>query len=372
MMAIANGRYATEENHSESQGMPMRPAPGSVPVRRLPSQADIAAAAGVSTATVSRVVNNSNLVSEDLRDRVLAEMDRLGYFPHGAARALAANKSWTIGAVIPTIDSDLFARGVDALMKRLREMDYSLMVVSSDYSLDDEARVVQRLLERGVDGLFLVGQERLPQTARLLAQSGRPYVETYISDERDRDNHIGFNNVEASITAMEHLVTLGHRQIGMIAGITRENDRARQRVTGYRSTMAKHGLPVDAQAVVEVVYDIDAARRAFAEMVDAGRMPTALMCGNDLIAHGVLIEARCRGIRVPAELSVVGIDNHPMSRLIEPQLTTIDIPATQIGLRSAEALVNAIENGAEVGRQELEAPLIVRASTAPPIAEAST
>ncbi len=333
--------------------------------RRLPSQADIAAAAQVSTATVSRVVNNSSLVSPALRDRVLAEMDRLGYYPHGAARALAYNKSWTIGAVIPTIDNDLFARGVGALMKRLREMDYSLMVVSSDYSLADEANLVRRLLERGVDGLFLIGQERLPETRKLLERSGRPYVESYISDDVERENNIGFSNFDTGFVGTKHLVELGHRRIGMLAGIVEGNDRARQRLAGYRACHAEYGLPVDESLIREVPYDIDASRTVFGSLAEQADPPTALMCGNDLIAMGVLFEARARGIAIPERLSVVGVDNHPLSRHAWPPLTTIDIPAVDIGRLAAERLVEAIEQGASIGRHALDAPLIVRGTTAP-------
>ncbi|GJL81151.1 MAG: transcriptional regulator [marine bacterium B5-7] len=335
-------------------------------VRRMPSQADIAAAARVSTATVSRVVNNSKLVRPEVRDRVRAEMERLGYFTHGAARALAYNKSWTIGAVIPTLNSDLFARSIDALMRRLREMDYSLMVVSSDYSLDDETFLIKRLLERGVDGIFLVGGERLPQSQKLLKLSHRPYIESYITDVPGNKRAIGFNNAKACSALVEHLVELGHRRIGMLAGITRYNDRARKRLEGFRQSMSLHGLPVADHHVREVNYDIDEARREFSLFLEDNDPPTALVCGNDLIAMGALIEANARGIDIPRCMSIVGIDNHPLSRHSNPPLTTIDIPAIQIGIRSAEALVAAIETGAPVNRHDLEAPLIIRETTSSP------
>ena len=348
----------------------MKPLDHEGSTRRIPSQADIAAAAQVSTATVSRVVNNSSLVSPALRERVLAEMDRLGYYPHGAARALAYNKSWTIGAVIPTIDNDLFARGIGALMKRLREMDYSLMVVSSDYSLADEANLVRRLLERGVDGLFLIGQERLPETRRLLERSGRPYVESYISDDLERENNIGFSNFDAGFAGTRHLVELGHHRIAMLAGIGEGNDRARQRLAGYRACLEAHGLAVDESLIHEVPYEIDAARVAFGSLVEQAAPPTALMCGNDLIAMGVLFEARALGISIPERLSVVGVDNHPLSRHAWPPLTTIDIPAIEIGRLAAERLVDAIEHGTAIGRHALDAPLIVRGTTAAKTSEA--
>jgi len=334
--------------------------------RHITSQADIAAAAHVSTATVSRVVNNSDLVRPAVRDRVRTHMELLGYFPHGAARALVYNRSWTIGAVIPTLNSDLFARGIDALMKRLREMDYSLMVVSSEYSPDNEAFLIKRLLERGVDGLFLVGQERQPQSLKLLERSHRPYVESYITDATDKAHAIGFNNAKASETLVDHLVELGHRRIGALAGITRYNDRARKRLQGFRQAMRRHGLKIADHHIREIAYDIGEARRSFGLFLEDEYPPTALVCGNDLIAMGALIEAVARGVEIPRQMSIAGIDNHPLSRHSNPPLTTIDIPATQFGIHSAEALVAAIESGTPINRHEFEAPLVIRASTSPP------
>lgn len=334
--------------------------------QRRPNQSDIATAAKVSTATVSRVVNTSGVVSTEVRERVIEVMNRLGYYPNGAAQALANNKSWTIGAVVPTLENDLFARGINALMKQLYAKNYSLMVMSSDYSLLDEFDLVRKLLERGVDGLFLVGQERLPETNQLLEQSGRPYVETYISDSATRENHIGFSNKDASASLVDHLFKLGHRRFGMLSGITKDNDRALKRREGVADKLKQYQLEADDSLFIEIPYDIEAARLAFAKILTRPDRPTALICGNDLIAIGALIEARDSNFSIPQQMSIAGIDNHPLSKHTCPALTTIDIPAGQIGLQSADALVNAIESGKPIGTHEISAPLIIRQSTAPP------
>jgi LacI family transcriptional regulator len=338
------------------------------PVRRQrrPNQADIAREASVSTATVSRVVNNAKSVSPTVRRRVLAEIEKRGYYPHAAARALAYHRSRTIGAVVPTLKSDLFARGIDALARRLRQMDYSLMVVASDYSLADEWVLVRRLLERGVDGLFLIGQQRYPGTLALLEESRRPFVESYISDDFERDGYVGFCNAKAAASVVDYLVALGHRRIAMFAGITDGNDRAYRRLAGVRARLGELGIPLLEHHTPELPYDVDAARAAFGNLCESASMPTALICGNDLIAMGVLVEAQARSINIPKHLSVVGFDNHPLARHTWPPLTTIDVPADEIGRRAADALVNAIEHGVPVGKHELEAPLVVRDTTAPP------
>ncbi len=330
------------------------------------NQADIARAAKVSTATVSRVLNNSPLVREEVRARVSRAMDRLGYFPHGAARALVLKRSWTIGAVVPTLDSDIFARGINALMNRLRDNEYTLIVSSSDYSLETETKLIRRLLERGVDGIFLVGAERRPEALDLLKRSGKPFVNAYISGPANSGPTIGFSNREAAAAIVDHLVGLGHRRIGMLAGITKGNDRAAERLAGVRARLKHHGLKLDPAFTFELPYTFQAARVAFGELVQGGNLPTAIICGNDILAMGVLFEAATRGVKIPKQLSLVGFDNHPMTAHFRPSLTTIDVPADKMGEIAADALVAAIADEAPIRNVVLNAPLLVRGTTAEP------
>jgi LacI family transcriptional regulator len=327
-------------------------------------QADIARAAKVSTATVSRVLNNSPLVREEVRARVNSAMDELGYFPHGAARALVLKRSWTIGAIVPTLDSDIFARSINSLMNTLRQSEYTLIVASSAYSQEAEKNLVRRLLERGVDGLFLVGTKRLPETVDLLKRSGKPYVNTYISGRSLAGPTIGFSNRAASAALVDHLVALGHRSIGMFAGIGEGNDRAAERLAGARARLKHHGLTLQPSATLELRYAIQPARTAFRALAEAGKLPTALICGNDVIAMGVMFEAAALGVAIPAQLSVAGFDNHPLTAHITPSLTTIDVPADQMGAIAADALVTAIAKGTPIPDVVLPAPLLIRGTTA--------
>lgn len=335
-------------------------------LRGAPTQVDVARAAKVSTATVSRVLNNSPLVGRDAHERVLAAMRQLAYFPHGAARALALNRSHTIGAVVPTLDNDIFARGINALMARLREAGYSLVVSSSDYSLDAEATLIKRLLERGVDGLFLVGALRNPDAEEILARSGRPYVCSYVAGTAGTAPMIGFENAKAAAAVIDHLVGLGHRRIAMFAGETAENDRAKARLDGARRRLAEHGLALDEAATCELPYSITAGREAFRELLVTGELPDAILCGNDILAMGVLFEAAEQGVAIPADLSLVGFDNHPLTAHVRPSLTTVEIRADRMAAIAADALVAAIEDGGAIPSTVIDAPLLVRDTTAPP------
>lgn len=329
-------------------------------------QADIARAAKVSTATVSRVLNNSPLVREEVRARVSRAMDKLGYFPHGAARSLVLKRSWTIGAVVPTLDSDIFARSINALMNRLRQHDYTLIVSASGYSYDTEKQLVRRLLERGVDGLMLVGAKRPAETVEMLKRSGKPFLNIYITGTSSSGATIGFSNRAASAALVDHLVGLGHRRIGMFAGLTGSNDRAAERLVGACARMKRHGLKLHAASTVELPYTIEAARAAFRDIHAKGKMPTALICGNDILAMGVMFEAAAHGIDIPHQLSVAGFDNHPFTAHLTPSLTTIDVPADQMGEIAADNLVKAISEGVRLSNVILPAPLLARGTTARP------
>lgn len=329
-------------------------------------QADIARLAKVSTATVSRVLNNSPLVREEVRARVRLAMEKLGYFPHGAARSLVLKRSWTIGVVVPTLDSDIFARSINALMNRLRQHDYTLIVSSSGYSFETEQRLVRRLLERGVDGLLLVGAKRPAATLALLKRSGKPYVNLYVTGPPSFGPAVGFSNRAASAALVDHLTGLGHRRIGMFAGITDGNDRAAQRLAGAVAAMKRHGLRLHAASTLELPYTIEASRTAFRDIRAKGDWPTALICGNDVLAMGVMFEAAAQHISIPNELSVAGFDNHPLTAHLVPSLTTIDVPADRMGEIAADNLVKAINDGDAPSNVVLPAPLLVRATTAPP------
>ena len=336
-------------------------------IKRQPTQLDIAQQAGVSTATVSRVLNRSPLVKPALREHVAAVMAQLGYVPHAGARALASNRTYTIGAVIPTLNNEIFAAGINAFERELQAAEYTLLVAVSNYDLDAEAMQVQRLLERGVEGLLLVGNDHADASYEMLERSGTVYVNTWTYDPRRRRPNIGFSNRKAAYAIVDHLVALGHRRIGMIAGITAGNDRARHRLEAVSRRLETHGLRLDAKSTMEIPYAISDSRRALADLVECNSLPTALICGNDVIALGVLFEALAQRIAVPQRLSITGFDNLPLIEHIKPAITTVDVPAQEMGSSAAAAILAAIEKRGRVQSREIDAPLLVRETTGPPV-----
>ncbi len=333
---------------------------------------DVAALAGVSPATVSRVLNRSDKVGRDMRERVQAAASSLGYVRDAAARALASRRSRTMGAVVPTLSNPIFAVGVQGLESRLNELGYALIVASSDYRVDKELRQATTLVERGVEGLMLMGTEHDDALYALLETRGIPCVNTWVYDEGAAQPCIGFDNVEAEIRLTRYLLDLGHRDFAMIAGISEGNDRVAARVAGVRDALARNGLVLEPGRLVEMPYGVRAGRDGL-RAVMGGLMggspatrPTAVICGNDLLAFGALFEARAMGLDVPGDLSVVGFDDNELASHIPPGLTTMHVPSGEMGELAADYLVNRIEGNPAQDKTRVEVRLVVRGSSGPP------
>ncbi len=327
---------------------------------------DVARAAGVSLSTASRALADPQLVHPQTRAKIDQAARLLGYVPHGAARALASKRSRTVGAVVPTLDNPIFAHSTQALQRALGEAGYTLLLGSHEYDMDTEFEVTRALVERGVDGLALVGTDHSPDLYQFLARSGVPFELTWAIDPDRRHHCVGFSNRLASIRVTQYLLELGHRELAVVSGYTAHNDRARDRVAGVREGLAAHGLELPEARYVETAFSVSSGRLALRDLLARGSPPTAIACGNDLLAFGVLLECAARRIAVPGEMSVAGFDDIELAAEVSPPLTTIHIPTADIGRRAAERLLARL-SGQRVSRiEELAADLIVRGSTGPP------
>jgi LacI family transcriptional regulator len=322
---------------------------------------DVARDAGVSPATVSRAIAQPHLLSEETLAKVRASALRLGYLPDGAARALASGRSMTIGAIVPTLDSAIFARALQAMQSTLAQEGFLLLVASHEGHAAAEAQAVRSLLGRGVDGLMLVGAERPPETVAMLKEARVPIVLTWCDD--GNFTAVTIDNVLAGRLAAEHLIGLGHRRIGMVTGQLRFNDRQRARLAGARAALAEAGLGLPDQLHSEQAVTLAGGRIGCATLLELDDPPTALIGGIDLLAIGCMEEAHARGISVPSGLSVVGIDGLDMSAHVSPSLTTVHLPIGRIGTLAAETLM-ALVAGRFAETTMLPVELVVRRSTA--------
>lgn len=340
--------------------------------RRPATLADVARAARVSIATVSRVLTLPEKVSRATRARVQQAIDALGYVANGSARALASRRSRTVGALIPTLDNPSFASTVHALQKELDRAGYTLLLACHEFDPAAETRLARTLIERGVDGLVLLGGEHDAELYRLLARFAVPYVLTWALDESGVHPCVGFDNRRAAERMTEYLLDLGHTEIGMISGITANNERARDRVRGVRQALEHRGLRLRPEWLVERPYTLQSGREAIGAVLAARPRPTAVICGNDVLAIGAAAECHARGIAVPKEVSISGFDDMEIARLFSPPLTTVHFPTEELGEIAARRVRSAIEGEPlPPAQEELPVRLVVRATTAPPARSAA-
>jgi LacI family transcriptional regulator len=336
------------------------------PARPAARLMDVAKAANVSKTTASRALSDPTKVNSETLARVQAAMAKLDYRPNGVARALRSRSTRLIGAVLPTLDYAIYIKQVEALQRELNEHGYSLLLTSSGFSLAEELKQTRTLLERGVEGLVLVGSVHHPDLIALLEEQMIPTVETYVYGNSGGRSCIGFNNSEVVAAAIDHLVDLGHTRIAMISGITRDNDRASARVAGVRARLDQRGLTFPAGYLIEKPYTISAGRDALRVLASRDPAPTAVFCGSDVLAFGVLAECAKQGIDVPRHMSVIGFDNLDFCAHLPPGMTTIDVPAAEMGAGAARHLVARLSGSIEPEYVELEATLILRGTTARP------
>ncbi len=332
--------------------------------RRIPTRlSDIARLAGVSLSTASRALANPALVQPATLERVREVAARMGYVPHGAARALASHRTRTVGAVFPPVENPVFATGTHALARRLEAAGYTLLLASHEYDASGELDAARRLVERGVDGMVLVGIDHDPALFAMLDAAGVPYELTWAVDPAGLRHSVGIVHRTASAQLARHLIGLGHRRFAVIAGQTTRNDRARERLAGVREALAESGLALPAEHVLEVPFAVAEGRRACAHLLDRTAGFTALVCGNDPLAIGALVECQRRGIAVPETLSIVGFDDIELAAELAPGITTVHVPSATIGERAGERLLARLAGVAVVRVEELPARLVVRGSS---------
>ncbi len=331
----------------------------------IPTLDDVAKAAGVSTATVSRCLNKPDAVSIKARAKVLEAVEKLGYTPNFGAQIMAAKRTSTIGAIIPTMENAIFARGLQAFQEELHTKGYTLLVSSTAYNPDNEADQIKALVARGADGLLLIGYERDPAIYEFLRRRGLPTLIAWAYKPDSKHPTTGFDNRASMRELANHVLSLGHKDIAIISGILKGNDRATERFHGIRDALRAHGLEPDDTPIIETSYEIENGAEAFATLMAAAKQPTVVMCGNDVLAVGAIQRAHEMGLNVPEDISITGFDDIELARIVRPQLTTVHVPHREMGLQAAQELVRMVENQSEGKSTRLESTLQIRGSLRP-------
>ncbi|MEP3675604.1 LacI family DNA-binding transcriptional regulator [Sulfitobacter sp.] len=334
--------------------------------RSTPTLDDVAKKAGVSTATVSRCINTPERVVEATRKRVNRAIDSLGYTPNFGARVMAAKRTFTIGAIIPTMENAIFARGLQAFQEELHNSGYTLLVSSSAYDPKIEEEQIKALISRGADGLLLIGYDRAPAIYRYLERQAAPALIAWAYAPNNPLPAIGFDNRAAMIRLFDKVWEMGHRRIAVISANVLGNDRAAERLEGIRDALLARGLPPETIRVIETPYGFDTGETAMRELMSTDVTPTLVMCGNDVLAAGAMRGARALGLDVPRDVSITGFDDIELAQVLHPPLTTMHVPHREMGRRAAAMLIALVEGTAPQPAVDLPVTLQMRDSLAPP------
>ena len=296
----------------------------------------------------------------------MAAVDQLGYQPNFSAKALAASKTGTVGAIIPTMDNAIFARGLQAFQEELGEHGYTMLVASSSYHPALEAQQIRNLVARGVDALMLIGTDRGDDIYNYLETRSIPIVTAWSFQDGATIPCIGFDNRDAMAQLTRRVLSLGHRHLGIISAPRAHNDRARERVEGALEAVGQAGIARDTVPILEVNYSIANGARAFAALMREPTPPTAILCGNDVLAVGALGKARQMGLSVPKDVSITGFDDIELAEVSYPPLTTVHVPHRQMGRAAAQILMKLVSGEELSGNAALKTRIIERGTLAGP------
>lgn len=329
-------------------------------MRKRHNVRDVAKLAGVSVATVSRVINNAEIVTERTRTKVENAIEALQFVPSSSARAINSGRTHLVGALVPTLDNAIFARFIDAIEARLNLDGLSLIVGTTNYDPDQELEKTQRLLNIGVEGLIVSGIVRSEAFSPLVKRYRVPVVSTSYFDSGYEFPTVGYDNMLAAKASWDHLVALGHRRIVVLSGPSDTNERTRARLRQLHSA-SKEQLPV-----VEAPLDYASAAEATLRALEIAPDATALLCLSDVLAQGAMLQLAARGFSIPKDISVIGMDDLPSSASFHPPLTSIHLPVEEMGEEAANAMSGWIETGIDPEPVNLGLKICVRGSTAKP------
>ena len=328
---------------------------------------DVATLAGVSMATVSRVLNGRPDVSSSTREVVLRVVREHGFSKNRAAQALIAGRTSLIGVSVPEVESTYFAGILSGAAEALYERDMRIVLCPTRHEHEREVVLLDRLMHGTTDGALLVLPYESNEELRTLLHHGYPFVvvepRTPLGDDIAC---VTATHYAGAVLATKHLLELGHRRIGAIKGPD-DQLTSQERLNGFRSTLANAGIAPDPALEIGSNFKFESGEAAAAKLLDLPSPPTAIFAFNDEVAIGAMIAARARGLRVPEDISIIGFDDVLPAQLATPPLTTVRQPLAELG-RTAVSLLRRLINKqrVEVLRVELHTKLILRESTAAP------
>ncbi|MED4224542.1 LacI family DNA-binding transcriptional regulator [Neobacillus cucumis] len=307
-----------------------------------PTIYDVAEKAGVSIATVSKVINDTGRISEETRNKVLKIMRELEYQPSSVAAALTGKQTFTIGVLVPDISNAFFAEVARALENNAREMGYSIILCSTDYQIEREHDYLELLQKKQVDGIIIATEPEDWEAYKSLQKRDIPHLMFSVDSLRFSSHIVTTDDVRGGYMAGRYLLDMGHTEIAIIA----EQNRAsgRMRLEGFKKSLADEGVVLKDEWTLNAMSKIDDAKAAARKILQLENRPTAVFASTDLIAAILIKEASKAHIRIPNVLSIVGFDDSIYAELTEPGLTTIAQPKQELAKYAMEQLLKLIKD----------------------------
>jgi LacI family transcriptional regulator len=328
--------------------------------------AEIAKRANVSTATVSRTLNQSGPVKAATARKVWRAVTELNYYPNSHARTLVSGRSRLIGLLVSDITNPFFPELVRTFESLASQKQYDLLLTSTDYDTSRMTACLRRMLERKVDGVAMMTSEMDLSLIKELSKRSVPIVFMDVGQMGPRMSHVSIDYGNGIRQAVDHVVGLGHRQVAFITGPL-DLHSARTRSQSFVDGMRHHKLTPDRKMIREGTHTADGGQRAMAELLRLSKPPTAVVCSNDWTAIGALHAIYAAGLRVPEDISVVGFDDIPLASYTTPALTTVRMSAQDVGATAFQALFALIgQERVEGDVYQVGTHLVVRDSTAKP------
>ena len=329
---------------------------------KRPTIGDVAQRAGVSTTTVSHVINNTRFVEEETRQRVLQAIADLGYRPSIIARSLTTNRTQIIGVIVSDASNHFFAEMLQGIEDVVRPANYGLIVCNTAETLEREGHYLDLLMRQRVDGIIAAATSQKWDVLTEVEKEHMPVVFVDRTFEGLNGPYVGVDNRMGAYLGTRHLIECGHRRIGILAGFQRLSTM-RERLAGFRQALQESGIALPEEWVVMSPLSIEAGRDAARKLLSLPDPPSALFINNNLLSLGTLLALPELGLRCPEDIALVGFDDHPWAAVSAPPLTVVRQPAQQLGREAAKMLL-ALINGDEISetRLILECEVVARQS----------
>ncbi len=331
-----------------------------------PTIRDIAREAKVSIATVSRYLNMPEKVRKETGERIQRIIDKHNYRCNFAAKALATQRTKTIGYIIPAVNNQIYSECARGVQDEAQLHGYQVFIASAEYNRQREKQMVENFLERRVDGIILTVSDSMGDIAQKLFQEKIPAVNLF--NKQGCLPCVSVDNVKASYDATEYLIKLGHRSFAMLGVPFTASDRCRMRYEGFLHCLQDHDIPTHPQSFVQISSNTLDCSEGVEKLMNSSNPPTAIFASNDLVAINTISALRRLGFEIPKDISVIGFDDIPMAKHVWPPLTTVLQPGYRMGRQAASVLLDILRTGKhpEETIPSVQHDLIIRESSGVP------